>query len=134
MIVGDRIVRTCRSTNDSQEQSAMPRQGTHMRQSIERDAVVGATASMAISFVRLKPDATLLRRDGFGRLLHFGLVRGQPALERLQLRVELLARLLAARTEHRAFEVAVDLEHVAQFVRAGETEAAVRVWLDGVVL
>jgi len=32
MIVGDRMLSTWRSTNDSQEQSAMPMQGTHMRQ------------------------------------------------------------------------------------------------------
>jgi hypothetical protein len=45
MIVGERIVRTCRSTKESHEQRAMPMHGTHIRQSTARAAdVVDATA------------------------------------------------------------------------------------------
>src|SRR5439155_19038909 len=54
MIVGARIVRTWRSTKESQEQRAIPRQGTHCCQARLGEAVVvGETLAMGPPRIRL---------------------------------------------------------------------------------
>src|SRR5215831_14256134 len=58
MMVGARIVRTCRSTNESQEQRAMPMQGTHRRQSVARAVDVVDAATTGAADVAIGPPQT----------------------------------------------------------------------------
>jgi hypothetical protein len=46
MIVGARMLRTCRSTNDSHEHNAMPMHGTHTCHPTAPAVVAGAAALM----------------------------------------------------------------------------------------
>ncbi len=68
------------------------------------------------------------------RQRNLALVLAEPLIEGVRGRMERSREVDASRTEDLLFEVAIDLEHVAQLVGAGETEAAVGIRLDGVVL
>src|SRR5689334_8466839 len=131
MIVGERMVRTCRSTKDSHEQRAIPMQGTHCCQARVREAAVGET--LAITPPRISSMWHLviwsviesLTRQPDDQMAKFtlalcvrcrengGFVLREPLIERQQGRRELLCDVLAARPEHFLLEVAIDLEHVA---------------------
>src|SRR6185436_11002555 len=61
------------------------------------------------------------------------LVCGDPLFERLQLGIERSRQGQIARAAILLVEVVLDLEHVAQILRAGESDRAVGVERDGVV-
>jgi hypothetical protein len=62
------------------------------------------------------------------------LVRGEPLIEGLDRRIERSCDVDIPRGDDLLLEVTIDLEHVSQFVGAGEAEGTVDVRLDGVVL
>src|SRR5690606_34928045 len=69
-------------------------------------------------------------RSGIHRGEHGVLLRAQELIEALQARVQPARFLGAACAHHLALEIPVDLEHVAELVGAGETEAPERIRLD----
>src|SRR5512135_830988 len=75
--------------------------------------------------------------DQFGHdeaLSNPAVVPGEPLIEGLQRRIKRSREVDASRAEDLLLEVAIDLEHVAQLVGAGEAKAAICVRFDGVVL
>src|SRR4029077_14076080 len=75
-------------------------------------------------------------RRNFVRILqrNTALVLGEPLVVRQKLRIQFPRKLRAPGSEHLFFEVAIDLEHIPEFVGPWETEAAIGIRLDRVVL
>src|SRR5215471_6087221 len=88
MIVGARIVRTCRSTKESQEQRAMPMHGTHICQSVARSCETAtgdvAGVAMATSWFSEASGDRVTRCPNLCLANDLPLMRGQPLTEVLQ--------------------------------------------------
>src|SRR5262245_521620 len=79
-------------------------------------------SSVIVCFVT----ATFLDRDT-------ALVLSDPLIEGLELRIQLPRNVGTSRPENLLFKIAIDLEHVAHFVRALKAKTPVRVGFNRVV-
>src|ERR1700752_124360 len=61
------------------------------------------------------------------------LILRNPLLEVLQLRIQLACDVRAAHPKDLFFEMPIDLEHVAHYLGARKSEAAIDIRVDGVV-